>query len=286
MGKYMRKCKARISSNDHHHHEEQVGVRTRARTLAAMASAATATNTSTTTMKRKFGTTSTTDSTHELQSFLQLRSRKLVITTTFSEKPNTTPITSTNSSDGDKNSDNCGAGAHHRLLPCSSSAIADNVSHQHQYNSVSRCSSNGSSMLANNNDNTKNLMSLSSAAVVDLIEGGDGHEGFELMDNSTYSPDCRKRRETTPSSNLRAVAAEESGDLESTERRQITSPSPHHHHTSESMKERMASIESEIDDFFSVAEKQEQKRFSERYNFDFVRELPMEGRYEWVRLTE
>ncbi|MCL7040407.1 hypothetical protein MKW94_017430 [Papaver nudicaule] len=52
------------------------------------------------------------------------------------------------------------------------------------------------------------------------------------------------------------------------------------------MKDRMASIESEINDFFSVAEEKEHKRFSERYNFDFARELPMEGRYEWVRLTE
>ncbi|KAL4588739.1 hypothetical protein LXL04_001634 [Taraxacum kok-saghyz] len=40
----------------------------------------------------------------------------------------------------------------------------------------------------------------------------------------------------------------------------------------------------EIDEFFSVAEKKEQKRFTDKYNFDFVNDAPMEGRYQWVRL--
>nr|GEY07255.1 cyclin-dependent kinase inhibitor 7-like isoform X1 [Tanacetum cinerariifolium] len=40
----------------------------------------------------------------------------------------------------------------------------------------------------------------------------------------------------------------------------------------------------EIDDFFTAAEKKEQKRFAEKYNYDFVNDVPMEGRYQWVRL--
>ncbi|GJT60635.1 cyclin-dependent kinase inhibitor 7-like protein isoform X1 [Tanacetum coccineum] len=40
----------------------------------------------------------------------------------------------------------------------------------------------------------------------------------------------------------------------------------------------------EIDDFFAAAEKKEQKRFAEKYNYDFVNDVPMEGRYQWVRL--
>ncbi|XP_023730051.1 cyclin-dependent kinase inhibitor 7 isoform X1 [Lactuca sativa] len=40
----------------------------------------------------------------------------------------------------------------------------------------------------------------------------------------------------------------------------------------------------EIDEFFSIAEKKEQKRFADKYNYDIVNDVPMEGRYQWVRL--
>ncbi|KAK7362656.1 hypothetical protein VNO77_04775 [Canavalia gladiata] len=40
----------------------------------------------------------------------------------------------------------------------------------------------------------------------------------------------------------------------------------------------------EIEEFFAMAEKYEQKRFAEKYNFDIVRDMPLEGRYRWVRL--
>ncbi|KAK8626854.1 hypothetical protein V6N13_134484 [Hibiscus sabdariffa] len=40
----------------------------------------------------------------------------------------------------------------------------------------------------------------------------------------------------------------------------------------------------EIEEFFSVAEKYEQKRFVEKYNFDPVKDMPVDGRYQWVRL--
>ncbi|TKY59105.1 Cyclin-dependent kinase inhibitor 7 [Spatholobus suberectus] len=40
----------------------------------------------------------------------------------------------------------------------------------------------------------------------------------------------------------------------------------------------------EIEEFFAMAEKYEQKRFAEKYNFDIVRDMPLEGRYQWVRL--
>lgn len=41
----------------------------------------------------------------------------------------------------------------------------------------------------------------------------------------------------------------------------------------------------EIEEFFSVAEKYEQKRFAEKYNYDVVKDAPLEGgRYQWVRL--
>ncbi|GKB70327.1 cyclin-dependent kinase inhibitor 7-like protein, partial [Tanacetum coccineum] len=40
----------------------------------------------------------------------------------------------------------------------------------------------------------------------------------------------------------------------------------------------------EIDEFFKEAEKYQHKRFVEKYNFDIVKDVPVEGRYEWVKL--
>ncbi|KAG7641795.1 Cyclin-dependent kinase inhibitor [Arabidopsis suecica] len=42
--------------------------------------------------------------------------------------------------------------------------------------------------------------------------------------------------------------------------------------------------ESEIEDFFVEAEKQLKEKFKKKYNFDFEKEKPLEGRYEWVKL--
>ncbi|KAG6422652.1 hypothetical protein SASPL_113029 [Salvia splendens] len=36
--------------------------------------------------------------------------------------------------------------------------------------------------------------------------------------------------------------------------------------------------------FFAAAEKYKQKRFAEKYNYDIVKDVPLEGRYHWVRL--
>ncbi|XP_010417095.1 PREDICTED: cyclin-dependent kinase inhibitor 1 [Camelina sativa] len=41
---------------------------------------------------------------------------------------------------------------------------------------------------------------------------------------------------------------------------------------------------SEIEDFFAEAEKHLSKKFEKKYNFDFEKEKPLEGRYEWVKL--
>ncbi|XP_073270763.1 uncharacterized protein [Primulina huaijiensis] len=40
----------------------------------------------------------------------------------------------------------------------------------------------------------------------------------------------------------------------------------------------------EIEEFFAAAEKYEQKRFAEKYNYDIVKDYPVEGKYEWVPL--
>ncbi|CAA0827635.1 Cyclin-dependent kinase inhibitor 7 [Striga hermonthica] len=40
----------------------------------------------------------------------------------------------------------------------------------------------------------------------------------------------------------------------------------------------------ELEMFFAAAEKHDQKRFLEKYNYDIVRDVPLEGKYQWVRL--
>ncbi|KAI3823106.1 hypothetical protein L1987_04534 [Smallanthus sonchifolius] len=42
---------------------------------------------------------------------------------------------------------------------------------------------------------------------------------------------------------------------------------------------------SEMDEFFTGPEKQQQRLFIEKYNFDPVNEKPLPGRYEWVKLN-
>lgn len=42
--------------------------------------------------------------------------------------------------------------------------------------------------------------------------------------------------------------------------------------------------DSELEEFFAAAEKDIHKRFSEKYNYDIVKDVPLEGRYEWVKL--
>ncbi|KAI3695571.1 hypothetical protein L1987_78569 [Smallanthus sonchifolius] len=40
----------------------------------------------------------------------------------------------------------------------------------------------------------------------------------------------------------------------------------------------------ELEEFFSKSEAYEQKPFAEKYNYDVVKDVPMEGRYQWVLL--
>ncbi|RDX73806.1 Cyclin-dependent kinase inhibitor 7, partial [Mucuna pruriens] len=42
--------------------------------------------------------------------------------------------------------------------------------------------------------------------------------------------------------------------------------------------------ELELEEFFAAAEKDIQKRFQDKYNYDVVKDVPLEGRYEWVQL--
>ncbi|KAL6513781.1 hypothetical protein OROMI_034530 [Orobanche minor] len=41
---------------------------------------------------------------------------------------------------------------------------------------------------------------------------------------------------------------------------------------------------SELEDFFAAAEKYDHKRFVEKYNYDIVKDVALEGKYQWVRV--
>ncbi|CAH8384182.1 unnamed protein product [Eruca vesicaria subsp. sativa] len=49
-------------------------------------------------------------------------------------------------------------------------------------------------------------------------------------------------------------------------------------------KKEKAPTQAELEDFFSAAERCQQKRFTDKYNYDIVNDTPLEGRYEWVTL--
>ncbi|KAA8547209.1 hypothetical protein F0562_003635 [Nyssa sinensis] len=116
---------------------------------------------------------------------------------------------------------------------------------------ASCCSSSGSSELANER-----------LKFLDLEEGSVENE------TSTNNFDCRERRETTPSSER---------EDESTARPSEAYSRPR------SLVKKMPS-ETELEEFFATAEKDLQKQFTEKYNYDIGKDVPLEGRYKWVRL--
>lgn len=42
--------------------------------------------------------------------------------------------------------------------------------------------------------------------------------------------------------------------------------------------------EADIEGFFAKAEMEQSKKFIDKYNFDVVNDVPMEGRFQWVKL--
>ncbi|THG05795.1 hypothetical protein TEA_026406 [Camellia sinensis var. sinensis] len=93
------------------------------------------------------------------------------------------------------------------------------------------------------------------------------NSGFENEISTLVS--CRFSRETTPSSD----------EMESSTATKRSTASLRRKHPEAKMP-----AAAEIEEFFSAAEKYEQKRFVDKYNYDVVKDVPLEGRYQWVRL--
>ncbi|KAG8367074.1 hypothetical protein BUALT_Bualt16G0034800 [Buddleja alternifolia] len=87
--------------------------------------------------------------------------------------------------------------------------------------------------------------------------------------SSNRSKGNSKRESTAP-------VESESGELEST----TDTPSKSNLRR-RTMAERVPS-EAELEEFFAAAESNIHKQFTHKYNYDIVKDEPLEGRYEWV----
>lgn len=93
-------------------------------------------------------------------------------------------------------------------------------------------------------------------------------EDFETGTTSTHFRRCCESKETTM-----CDCNYESEDLDSSKlhRRRVS--------TAAKMP-----TEAELDEFFAAAEKDLQKQFIDKYNYDIVKDEPLKGRYEWIPL--
>lgn len=122
---------------------------------------------------------------------------------------------------------------------------------------ASCCSSNGSSEVSNEKLNFTDL-----------------EEVNVQIETSTNKFGCRERRQTTPLSELGA----QTDELESTVR--PSEVNSRRQSTTEKMP-----TDAQLEEFFDVAEKNLQKQFTDKYNYDIAKDEPLDGRYEWVRLN-
>ncbi|XVF17708.1 hypothetical protein REPUB_Repub10bG0147100 [Reevesia pubescens] len=142
----------------------------------------------------------------------------------------------------------------------------------HRRRDETRCSS-----LSPNSDHDDDVSCCSSnlgSSDKRIIELPDLEDESIEVETSSHFCSRERRRETTPSSELRA----EPEDLDSKSTRPSEANSRRR-----STVEKMPT-EAELEEFFASAEKKLQKQFTQKYNYDIVKDEPLEGRYEWVQL--
>lgn len=118
-------------------------------------------------------------------------------------------------------------------------------------------------------------------------EDDDGMEVEASFGENVMDLDSRERRtrETTPSSYIRDVETMETPGSttrpppSNAGRRRLQNEGGHG-----TRSQFHVPTTNEIEEFFAGAEQQEQRRFTDRYNYDPVSDSPLPGRFEWVRL--
>ncbi|XP_074590886.1 uncharacterized protein LOC141846746 [Curcuma longa] len=211
MGRYVTKCGKGAGELAVMEATQVAGVTTRARALAiASAAADAASSVAAVPKRRKAEMAPAPSELVQTTSYIQLRSRRLVMTGRREDPP-----PSRNSLDS-----------------AFGSATAEKV--------ASRSSSNASSDV-------------------------DG-EILESSNRNDIDSARRARREATHSS----AARPEAGDLESTARMTTTTSA------------RTTPTNAEIEEFFSAAERDQALRFADKYNYDVINDVPLNGRFRWV----
>ncbi|MQL84877.1 hypothetical protein Taro_017396 [Colocasia esculenta] len=246
MGKYMRKCGRGIGEVAVMEVAEVAGVRTRARALALAAAAGGASGEAGRDARQK---RRKVEGGEFHVSYLQLRSRNLILTPAKNKKAAAAASDAPAASRCSEMAGNSGADG-----PCGSSC-GDG-----ECDRVSRCSSNASSEV------------VAAAATVEKACSRSGFLAPEVDDCSettacNYEGDLQRWRERTPSSEQQE---RESDDLESTARpgesgggRRRNAPSAVAAASGRSAPPLIPS-EAEIDEFFAAAEKQEWQRFAQK----------------------
>ncbi|OVA11308.1 Cyclin-dependent kinase inhibitor [Macleaya cordata] len=262
MGKYMRKAKITGEVAVMELAQSSLGVRTRAKTLALQ--------------RLQNMTTASTAATNSGTSYLQLRSRRL-------EKP--CLVVTTNESKKQQQHQQQQQQQQPKESTCKQNPNPNSRTSSRLVVSSVNSGSVGSVSLSSKK-NEENLSTTKEATVVlekeeatqetcnDLgIEASFGENVLELegRDRSTReSTPCSLIRDSdtvgTPGSTTRPTnSAATNRRIQNTSRRNI--PTTH-----------------EMEEFFAGAEQQQQRIFTEKYNFDPVSDSPLPGRYEWVKL--
>ncbi|XP_042458002.1 cyclin-dependent kinase inhibitor 1-like isoform X2 [Zingiber officinale] len=210
MGKYMTKCGKGAGELSVMEVTQVAGVTTRARALA-IASAADAAAATAVPKRRKAEVAPAPSELVQTSSYIQLRSRRLVMT-------------------GD--------------LPPPRNSLNSAFSWATTEKVASRSSSNASSDV--------------------MVEEPDG----EILESSNCK-DIDSARRTRREARHSSAARLEGGDLESTARTTTTSTST-------------TPTKSEIEEFFDAAERDQALRFADKYNYDVINDVPLNGRFRWV----
>ncbi|XP_055814785.1 cyclin-dependent kinase inhibitor 7-like isoform X2 [Solanum dulcamara] len=108
-------------------------------------------------------------------------------------------------------------------------------------------------------------------------------EEFATDNSASFNGGFRENFKPIDQPNLPSEQCEDSEDMESSSTTTNKSSSAASAHRKKASASKVPP-EAEIEEFFSAAEKREQKRFAEKYNYDIVKDAPLEGRYQWVSL--
>ncbi|KAG6529026.1 hypothetical protein ZIOFF_011218 [Zingiber officinale] len=227
MGKYMTKCGKGAGELSVMEVTQVAGVTTRARALA-IASAADAAAATAVPKRRKAEVAPAPSELVQTSSYIQLRSRRLVMT-------------------GD--------------LPPPRNSLNSAFSWATTEKVASRSSSNASSDVM-----VEEPVMPDELGRCLLVSSFSPFRSLFAFNFASFSSRCLNfRREARHSSAARL----EGGDLESTARTTTTSTST-------------TPTKSEIEEFFDAAERDQALRFADKYNYDVINDVPLNGRFRWV----